>query len=793
VGAASVGRLGALIISNAQNATLNGTVTAASFTLTAARNATFNGAVTTGTSVVLTKSTGTIAFNGALLTPTLTITSQVNNLSLNGTGTAITNAVSFVNRGTLSLGSAGGSQTYTDGITVNGPSDGPISTSLASAITSSGNQTYTGPVLLSAATALSTSAGDILFNTAGATINGAAANTQALSVSASGVINFNGAIGSTPLSSLTVNAATININGGAIKTSGNQSYTGPVVLDAASNATTLTSTNSGAIRFSTPATTINGATANTQALTISDIGGTTTFNGAIGNIQPLSSLTVEAATININGGTISTYGNQSYTGAVVLGAAPPYATTLTSANSGSVSFSSRIDGTTANTQALTFTTAGAISVNGDIGSTSLSTLTVTNSSDATFNGAVTTGTSVVLTKSTGTTAFNGALLTPTLTITSQVNHLGLNGTGTAITNTVSFINKGTLSLGSAGGGQTYTGGITVNGPISGPIRTNLAGTITTSGNQTYTGPVLLSAATALSGNHILFNSIVDGAHDLTILSSTTTFKDSVGSITPLNSLFIKATTINMNGSKTITTTGAQTYDGAVVFGDDPVLQGNQITFKSTIDGPHPLKIVDTGTTTFSGVIGGVSPLDSLEVFAAMIRIGAGAITTYKPGTTTGFQNYRSSAISFIKETVLTGFGIKFTSKPTGTSYKLNDYADLSRFGMVVPASNGSGDTSNKKASDAAKTAARAAMFIIIPASGSYRSTLGSRQERYALLPNDDGKVGAITVTLAGQAEVLVKDAYSSISVDNGSTVDGADPSTTKEIYRNMQDAVPSSQ
>ena len=309
--------------------------------------------------------------------------------------------------------------------------------------------------------------------------------------------------------------------------------------------------------------------------------------------------------------------------------------------------------------------------------------------------------------------------------------------------------------------------------------------------------MVLGAATALSGNSILFNSIVDGAHDLNILSSTTTFKDDVGSITPLNSLFVKATTINMNGSKTITTTGAQTYDGAVVFGDDPVLRGNQITFKSTIDGPYALKIIDAGTTTFSGEVGGVSPLDSLEVFAAMIRIGAGAITTYKPGTPTGFQNFRSSAISFTKETVLTGFGIKFTSKPIGTSYKLNDYADLSHFGMVVPASNGSGDTSNKKSSDAAKAAAkaaaRAAMFISIPSPGVYKSTLGPGQERYALLPDENGVVGAIMVTMTGKAEVLVKDAYSSISVDNGSTVDGADPTTTKQIYQNMQDAVPSSQ
>jgi hypothetical protein len=113
--------------------------------------------------------------------------------------------------------------------------------------------------------------------------------------------------------------------------------------------------------------------------------------------------------------------------------------------------------------------------------------------------------------------------------------------------------------------------------------------------------------------------------------------------------------------------------------------------------------------------------------------------------------------------------------------------------MVVPASNGSGDTSNKKSSDAAKAAARAAMFIVIPPPGSYKSTLGPRQERYVLLPDENGVVGAITVTLIGKAEVLVKDAYNSISVDDGSSVDGANPNTIKEIYRNIQDAVPSGQ
>ena len=86
-------------------------------------------------------------------------------------------------------------------------------------------------------------------------------------------------------------------------------------------------------------------------------------------------------------------------------------------------------------------------------STSLATLTVTNSGGATFTGAVTTGTSVVLTDTTDAAniTFTGALTTPTLTTAAQGYDLELLGNGTTITNPVTFTNTGTLQLGDAAG------------------------------------------------------------------------------------------------------------------------------------------------------------------------------------------------------------------------------------------------------------------------------------------------------------------------------------------------------
>jgi len=67
-------------------------------------------------------------------------------------------------------------------------------------------------------------------------------------------------------------------------------------------------------------------------------GGTTTISAAIGATNQLSTLTIESANIKLNGRSIKTSGNQTYGGAIKLGA-----NTVLSASGGNIQFYSTVD------------------------------------------------------------------------------------------------------------------------------------------------------------------------------------------------------------------------------------------------------------------------------------------------------------------------------------------------------------------------------------------------------------------------------------------------------------------
>src|SRR5262249_56388096 len=102
---------------------------------------------------------------------------------------------------------------------------------------------------------------------------------QSLAVNTARKTTFNGAVGnSTALTSLTTDATgTTDINGGIVKTTGDQTYNDAVVLskDAA-----LTSTAAGNVTFNTTVDGNHSLTVNTSGLT--------TFNGAVGNSTALT-------------------------------------------------------------------------------------------------------------------------------------------------------------------------------------------------------------------------------------------------------------------------------------------------------------------------------------------------------------------------------------------------------------------------------------------------------------------------------------------------------------------------
>src|SRR4030095_8334137 len=94
-------------------------------------------------------------------------------------------------------------------------------------ITTTGNQTYTDNVSLLADTTLSVGTANISF---GGTLNGA----FALAANSTGTTTFGGAVGGTAaLTTLTTDAGgTTAINGGSIKTTGNQTFNDAVTLGA---------------------------------------------------------------------------------------------------------------------------------------------------------------------------------------------------------------------------------------------------------------------------------------------------------------------------------------------------------------------------------------------------------------------------------------------------------------------------------------------------------------------------------------------------------------------------------
>jgi len=106
-----------------------------------------------------------------------------------------------------------------------------------------------------------------------------------LVVNTAGITTFGGAVGGvTALGSVTTDSpGSTAINAGTIRTNGVQAYGDAVTLGAG---TTLTSLNLGNVSFGS---TINGA----QTLAV-NTGGTTTFNGAVGGVTALTSVTTDS-------------------------------------------------------------------------------------------------------------------------------------------------------------------------------------------------------------------------------------------------------------------------------------------------------------------------------------------------------------------------------------------------------------------------------------------------------------------------------------------------------------------
>ncbi|MCR9233764.1 MAG: cadherin domain-containing protein [bacterium] len=271
-------------------------------------------------------------------------------------------------------------------------------------IQTSGNQIFNDDVELDANTVLtSTGSGAITFNQR---LNG----THTLELNTDGDTTFNGTVGDTnELASLTTDAnGTTFINGGSIATEGGQLFNDAVLLGAN---TVLSSSASGSINFKS---TLNGA----HTLNI-NTAGSTIFDDQVGNSTPLTSLTTDVAgTTEVNGGSITTTGGQTFHDIVSLGASVVF----TSTSVDDITFDQTLIGGNGITIQINSTDdiifKDAVSTDGAV--------TVTADSDISGTGNISMETGSSLDAGTGTIDIDGAnVLTRSLTTT--------NGTASAVT------------------------------------------------------------------------------------------------------------------------------------------------------------------------------------------------------------------------------------------------------------------------------------------------------------------------------------------------------------------------
>jgi hypothetical protein len=600
--------------------------------ITTAAGQTYNDAVTLGTDVVLTGTSvvllGTVTGAGHSVTVSGDAVlggavSGVNSLRVSGGTTINTTTVSSTGGQTYAeavtlgadatlagstvtfLGTVGGgwhamavsgNAVFGDAAsdTVTGLSSLSVSGTAAintSAVSTAGTQTYAGAVTLGADTTLTGSTVALQGTLAGG----------AHSLVVAGNVAFQG--NATGLSSVSV-SGTSSVGAAAVTTSGGQTYAGAVSVGAAS--TQFGSTGRGAVTFGG---TLNGA----SAVTI-NTGGTTTFGGAVGAGTPLASLSTDAGgSTVINGGSVATAGGQTYYDAVMLGS-------NTLMTGGSIQFSATVDGAfglTVNTSG-----GGATTFAAPVGSVSPLASLATNAD--------------------GTTAINGGSIRTTGAQTdADAISLGADATLTGVTvtflGTVAGGAHGLTILGNAvfgdAAGDTVTGLTTL--AVSGTTAV-YAGTISGSGNQTYTGPVTLGTNLTVSSGpgNVTFTSTINGAYTLTVNSAgVTTFNGEVGGLVPLVKLVTDAPGSTVINAPIHTT-------GDINFGDPVRLVNNVaftdvgttatgITFGNTLNGRFSLTLTTSGPVTFFAAVGGLTPLTFLRVDAG------GSITDGEPDSVSG--------------------------------------------------------------------------------------------------------------------------------------------------------------
>jgi hypothetical protein len=306
-------------------------------------------------------------------------------------------------------------------------------------VNTSGNQTYAGAVTLGANTTITATN---LITTANSSLAGAGFN---LTVAGNDFIG--GAISDVNVLNI---SGTTNL-GANVSTTGSQTFGGAVTL--AGDAALLATSNTAVITIGNSLN--SDTTPDNLTINASGTSGSVVLNGTLGNSSALGTLTVNAANITMNGSSVNSTGNQTYTGAVTLAQNTVLESTGSNAT---IALANSINSDSAANRTLNITASGTgstVSLGGTVGATNLlSQVDVTASAIAlnggsvnstgnqTYTGAITLGAGTILTAANVTTASNS-------TIAGVGNSLGITGNlslGAAVSNVSQYSVSGATFL-----------------------------------------------------------------------------------------------------------------------------------------------------------------------------------------------------------------------------------------------------------------------------------------------------------------------------------------------------------
>lgn len=463
-----------------------------------------------------------------------------------------------------------------------------------------GDQTFGGHLTLTENTTLESLTGTVAFGSGLDPATGASVDLDVL-----GNMRADGPIGqSNPLNTLAVTGAS-TLNGGLVRTTGEQSYGGPVVLGAD---TLIDSTTGATLTFNAPIDA--NATGPAEALTLH---GSVVLNAQVGANDPLAALTIDGPAA-INTDLIRTVGEQRYAGPVLFSGDAR----LESA-AGRIALESTVDSADASNP-IDLAIDGNLLAMGLIGGTNpLNSISVAGNAELrgglirTFAGQLYSG-EVVL----GADTILESTTADTIEFSGTVDG---NSDGTPESLTI----NGALVASGAIGATDALASLVVNGPASlaaGIIRTiadqDYFGTTTVAGDMTFesTGDALVRFRDALTAD------TTQTPGDVTIAANAR-FDGRVGD-NPFNSLTVDGNALIAGGS--VTTIADQNYNADTVIAADttPIAySGATIRFGGTLDSAnadataaaHDLLVTTGpgGVIRFADNVGSNGAFDTLQL------------------------------------------------------------------------------------------------------------------------------------------------------------------------------------